>query len=305
GLYAPNFRAVADSSHYSEPAIEPFYQLVGVVTSQNARGMGIGAKLLGHQLEILDAKGIPTYLEASTPYNGGGIYGKFGYQPVGELMHFAKNAVLYPLYRPAKKKSVMEFGGYDWLVLEEEADNYLLISKDVLEPAIYHEKFEPVLWNECSIRKYLNDVFLGTFSKAERERILESPFKVDGNPWFSTATGGMSIDPVFLLSVEEVIQYFGDSGQLKNPTNPFEIDDSFNEERAATLPDGTPARWLLRTPGKTSDFTCTVTNGGKISISGDFVNRASTPLFQVGIRPAIRLKKEGDAKNDFNQPFWA
>ncbi|MCL2187161.1 MAG: GNAT family N-acetyltransferase [Defluviitaleaceae bacterium] len=103
GKYAPQFRAVADASHESEPDERPFYQLVGFVVDPALRGKGIGAALLKHQLDILDKKGVPTYLEASTPFHGGGVYGKFGYERVGELLTFSDTAVLWPLWRGVKK----------------------------------------------------------------------------------------------------------------------------------------------------------------------------------------------------------
>jgi len=102
GVYAPNFRAVADMSHESEPSGIPFYQLVGFVVRDDLQGRGIGAALLKHHLDILDNLGIPTYLEASTPYHGKGVYGKFGYDLYGQVMVFSETAVLYPLWRPAK-----------------------------------------------------------------------------------------------------------------------------------------------------------------------------------------------------------
>ena len=101
---APMFQEVAERSHGNEPTDGPFYQLVGFGVLQKLQGMGIGYKLLKHHLDILDSAGIPTYLEASTPYYGGGVYGKFGYKPFGELMAFTETAVLYPLYRPAQNK---------------------------------------------------------------------------------------------------------------------------------------------------------------------------------------------------------
>jgi len=100
-IYANNFRAVADKSHENEPNDTPFYQLVAVVVSKELQGLGIGATLLKYQIDRLDKLGIPTYLEASTPYFGKGVYGKFGYKPFGELMVFDENIMLYPLYRPA------------------------------------------------------------------------------------------------------------------------------------------------------------------------------------------------------------
>ena len=100
---APMFREVAERSHRNEPTDGPFYQLVGFGVLKEFQGRGVGHALLKYHTDILDQAGIPTYLEASTPYNGGGVYGKFNYKQFGELMFFTDTAVLYPLYRPAYK----------------------------------------------------------------------------------------------------------------------------------------------------------------------------------------------------------
>jgi GNAT superfamily N-acetyltransferase len=100
GEYAPNFRAVADMSHESEPKNVTFTQLVGFVVEKKHRGKGFGVALLREHLTAMDEKGIATYLEASTPFSGGGVYGKFGFERYGELMYFSPDAVLYPLWRP-------------------------------------------------------------------------------------------------------------------------------------------------------------------------------------------------------------
>jgi len=104
GVFAPHFRAVADASHESEPKDTAFTQLVGFVTDEAHRGRGIGVALLKAHLDLMDAEGIPTYLEASTPFHGGGVYGKFGYTLYGPLLTFSPTAVLYPLWRPAGGK---------------------------------------------------------------------------------------------------------------------------------------------------------------------------------------------------------
>ena len=103
GKNAPQFTSVAEKSHKNEPK-NSFYQLVGFGVSKDNQGKGIGQELIKYHLNILDPLGIPTYLEASTPFHGDGIYGKFGYEPYGELMYFTNTAVLYPLYREAKKE---------------------------------------------------------------------------------------------------------------------------------------------------------------------------------------------------------
>ena len=290
GIYAPQFRAVADWSHLSEPPTGPFYQLVGFVIGAQAKGLGLGVKLLKHNLDMFDGMGIPTYLEASTPYHGKGVYGKFGYQPVGELMFFTDTAVLYPLWRPVHKKAMVNFGGHKWRVLDVRDNSVLLISEHILEHGKYHNTFEEIAWSLSDIKQYLNSDFYGRFTTYEQSQILEEAHYAYWNPWFDSGKDN-DMNKIFLLSIEEVVRHFGDSGQLRNPEVMFYIDDIYNDVRKATFADGSASRWLLRTPGKTLDFVSVVTNEGKISVTGDFVNRASTELFNVGIRPAMWVKK--------------
>ena len=292
GSYAKNFRAVADKSHYSEPPMGPFYQLVGFVVNKEAQGSGIGAKLLKSQLDQFDQLGIPTYLEASTPYNGKGIYGKFGYQPVGELIVFEEHAVLYPLWRPAKSKQLVNFAGYEWQVLEHYEDKLLIMSENVIELGKYHEAFEKITWSKSTIRNYLNQIIYNRFTQSEKEQILETQVVTKNNPWFNIEGGQPTRDKIFLLSIEEVVKYLGNHRTLKNTTNKFFVDDDFNNVRKATLEDQSSSRWLLRTPGNSSDFVAVVMNDGRISVTGDFVNRSSSEIFNVGIRPAMWIKNE-------------
>jgi len=106
GEFAPNFRAVADLSHENEPKNTAFTQLVGFVVDKSQRGRGLGVALMKAHLDIMDDRKIPTYLEASTPFNGGGVYGKFGYTLYSDLMVFSPTAVLYPLWRDVGRVSV-------------------------------------------------------------------------------------------------------------------------------------------------------------------------------------------------------
>ena len=292
GEYAQQFRAVADRSHDSEPPIGPFYQLVGFVVAAEARGLGIGGAMLKYHLDILDTQGIPTYLEASTPFFGGGVYGQFGYQQVGELMVFADTAVLYPLWRPARTPNpLMCFGGYNWRVLETRGNKALLLSDRVLSLQKYHDTFEGITWQNSDLRHYLNTTFYEIFSPLEQSKITETKVRNHGNPWFVTGSGPDTMDKIFLLSVEETIKYFGDSGQLKVPGSKFFIDDIYNDARRAVCADGSPSRWMLRTPGNFPYLVATVTTEGKIAVTGDFVNRQSTELFNVGVRPAMWVER--------------
>jgi len=140
GIYAPQFNAVAEKSHANEPTEFPFYQLVGFGVAQSAQGQGVGQQLLAYFLNQLDKEGIATYLEASTPFTGGGVYGKFGYQMYSDLMTFTETAVLYPLYRlPKKKTAFICDESYFWhnageSTLFEPAGGYLQASGSAESP---------------------------------------------------------------------------------------------------------------------------------------------------------------------------
>ena len=336
GIYAPQFRAVADNSHLSEPNMEPFYQLVGFGVLHSLRGLGIGGALLNYHLEILDKKGIPTYLEASTPYFGGGVYGRFGYQPVGELMVFAKTAVLYPLWRAVGKQSnppidsieskkhlkkgcsldedlsississtsstlstpslnyeVVRFGEYSWYVLESKENRMLLLSEKIIDCSSYHHTFEEITWKDANAREFLNTTFFQSFSKEEQARILETTVSNPPNQWFETEETnemGEISDRIFLLSLDEVVKYLGDNEQGITHKELFYLDDLFNALRKAVSLNNTPTRWTLRTAGNLPYLVTTVTIDGRVCVSGDFVNRPSTELFQVGLRPAMWVR---------------
>ena len=298
GVNAPMFNEVAHKSHMSEPPMEPFYQLVGFGVLPRMQGYGIGQKLLEYHLDILDRRGIPTYLEASTPYHGKGVYSKFDYQPVGELMVFSEAVVLYPLWRPAKinvtDTEVIRFGRYQWQVLDCNGKDMLLLSQEVLDLREYNDRFENTTWASSTIRAYLNSNFFYSFTSKEQGAIYETSVQSSRNDWYDTDGGATTFDKIFILSISEVEKYLGENktGCPKGKSNRFYIDDGFNKNRQAKYKDGTPSRWYLRTPGKTSDFVATVTNEGKISVTGDFVNRRATQLFKVGVRPAMWVSRE-------------
>ena len=308
GKYARQFRAVCDFSHYSEPPMAPFYQLVGFVVKKSMQGAGIGEMLLMHHLNQLDKQGIPTYLEASTPYFGGGVYGKCGYQPVGELMVFTKIAILYPCWRPAasakhhelsesglihvaraETTDTWQFGKYEWLVLTERDGKALLLAKDVIKLAPYHDTYEDVAWPGATIRHYLNGDFYNSFTTDEQAAIHETELCNLGNPWYPCAGATNTRDKIFLLSAEEVAKYLGLNGDI-TPDNKFYVSDQHNHNRVATCPDGAPSRWWLRTPGNMPNFAACITVDGRICATGDFVNRPSTPVYNIGIRPAMWVK---------------
>ncbi|MCL1875085.1 MAG: DUF6273 domain-containing protein [Synergistaceae bacterium] len=204
---------------------------------------------------------------------------------------------------------VIKLGGFDWRVLEVKDGNALIISDKILSKGAYNIPDKgvlydslgsvwqdtPVKWEECTLRQYLNGQFYdSTFSNEEKGRIVETTIVNNDNPWFGMAGGNDTTDKVFLLSLEEVVLYFGDSGELGNrPKDADTINDSFNEKRIAETLDGNACRWLLRSPGlfhrmcdSNHVYAGCVAVNGYLSVIGEYVHNEYS-----GIRPAMWIKQ--------------
>jgi hypothetical protein len=149
------------------------------------------------------------------------------------------------------------------------------------------------------LHDYLNGVkqnrgigFYDSFSPSDRTRIAQTLISTNNNPWFGAYGGNTVNDRIFLLSIEEVVEYFGDSGQLKNrPKDPksayfsgANINDQYNSARIATDEAGTAWWWWLRSPGYSGDAAY-VFNDGTIRIIGG----SEVGVGSGGVRPALWL----------------
>ena len=192
---------------------------------------------------------------------------------------------------------IINFGGYSWRVLDIQNNRALFLSERIIDNREYNKEFEGVTWETCTLRKYLNKEFYNNFSPEERSRIVEKEIHNNKNPWYDTSGGNVTRDRIFLLSIEEVVKYFGDSGDLKNrkgwywQNSKFElrdgkgyfINDIYNTERKALNKENVSSWWWLRSPGLDSNDAAYVNNDGSVGIYGDYV------YINGGVRPALWL----------------
>jgi len=178
-----------------------------------------------------------------------------------------------------------KLGGIDWLMLAVEDGKALLITEKIIGTQPYHKEGDEITWAECSLRDYLNGKFYDSLGD-DRLRIADTWVITNNNPWCGTDGGDPVTDKIFLLSIEEVVQYFGDSGQLKNinPKSEYYIYDKFNVVRIAYGEKDKASWWWLRSPGGASIFAAFVDDDGEVSLSGYFVDCDT-----VGVRPAMWL----------------
>jgi len=225
-------------------------------------------------------------------------------------------------YANAKVGDIIKFGHYEqddkssngkepieWQVLDRKEDGSLLvISKYGLDTEYYNPKHDgEMTWETSLIRKWLNSTFLNeAFSSTEQNIIVTTTVKND--LLFRESGGRNTKDKIFLLSYEEVIQYYklhvddrdadyghssysGDSCCCKPttyadekgvgvvayfPTLPSSIDPKYEGN----------CSWWLRTSPYPGAFSCVYYDG--------YVQPAPDPirleLLDYAIRPAMVIK---------------
>ena len=197
------------------------------------------------------------------------------------------SATLPVITPPAEMKyNSVYFGNYEqgsgiqpieWLVLEENEESCLLISRYTLEELRYHGRKEPVTWETSGLRAWLNSEFLDlAFSPEEQSAILVT--EVDnslGNPIFDTDGGNNTEDRVFLLSREEVKTYFPSEGErLCEPT--------LHSKRASLAGY---SHWWTRSPGSKPYYADYINYRGAV-ISQNVDNKFTA------IRPVLSVMTE-------------
>lgn len=194
---------------------------------------------------------------------------------------------------------LVSFGDYDWRILDIQKDAALLITDCIIEQRAYHDVYKDITWADCALRKYLNDEFYNKFSKEEKSRIITVLNKNLDNHWYGSDGGVETKDNIFLLSLEEVCRYFGDSlSKLENPKKNqrywFERKDENNSKRIANLLGREGAWWWwLRSPGRVNVKAVYIFGtDGNIGIQGNNVLKGniSDGRCTGGVRPALWVK---------------
>ena len=189
---------------------------------------------------------------------------------VGETIEFGN----YPQDKDGTEKPI------EWIVMKNEGNQVLLLSKYVLDAKPYNEEFEEVTWETSDIRKWLNNEFYTTaFNKAEKAKIQTSLIKNEDNSEHGTNGGNDTEDKVFLLSEKEADTLFSNNEEkIAKATEYAEKSGVYvNEEKVAG--------WWLRSPGDNSDSAAVVYSYGWGYRYGYDVYYS----YGGGVRPALHL----------------
>ena len=215
-----------------------------------------------------------------------------------------------------KNLPVIKFGRYshdengtvndiEWIVLDAKDGNALVLSKYVLDTQPYHSGFRRTTWEKCSLRTWLNNEFLNrAFSESEQNRIIETAIHTNNNPVTGTDGGADTVDKVFLLSIEDVINdslgfcsEYCHVDPLRQCDFTYYASDRFvwgNDHEYIHYVEGNASaiyigeHWWLRSPGSIQSSAAEVEcRDGFVFCSGSDVDYKSN-----GVRPAMRIKLE-------------
>ena len=147
----------------------------------------------------------------------------------------------------------------EWIILEKREDKMLVISRYALDCQPYDSNWPAwqdenswddetnpvysVTWENCSLRKWLNDTFMTqAFDTEEQKKILVTTlFPNEDSSYYVGAKGGQTKDKVFLLSSTEY-ENFESYLDYKNKGTEYCYAQGAYKSKGGTC------RWWLRTP---------------------------------------------------------
>ena len=161
------------------------------------------------------------------------------------------------------------------------------------ESQVYNLDKKDVTWEWCTLRKYLNGEFLQKFTREEQDRIIKTTIHNPENLWYSTPGGNDTPDKIFLLSLEEVDGYFGNSGDYQHQRRKKD-DKCFSNahDTARQIKYGDEVSWWwLRSPGSGLKYAAMAYCAGIVNVYGFHVDVCDGLLVAQagGVRPALWL----------------
>ena len=128
----------------------------------------------------------------------------------------------YNEYTTVDEMETIKFGQYpqldnnsdniepiEWIVLDKQGNKILLFSKYILDCKFYNDAFWGCTWEDCSLRKWLNDDFYNkAFNNSEQKKIQDMTVINNDNEDYDVEGGNDTIDKIFCLSIDEVKTYF-------------------------------------------------------------------------------------------------
>ena len=181
----------------------------------------------------------------------------------------------------------------EWIVLKEEENRKLLVSKYLLDIKEFNDEDKSITWEKCTLRSWLNRDFLDSaFSEEEQKYILNTKLKNNtadyGDGVKRVSSGNDTEDNIFLLSFDEFKEY---SAQLTDVDASAYAKNIYNEVSESKYKK---RDWWLRSMGIDKRSAIIVDpvnfpdgpNGKPKFVEGRTIN-AYVNSYVVYVRPAM------------------
>lgn len=191
-----------------------------------------------------------------------------------------------------KGNGIIEFGTYPfevdgtkrpikWAVLRQDGKKSLLLSAYGLDRKPYNERRGTITWENCTLRKWLNEEFYNAaFSDEEKKRICLTAIQNADNSRYGTSGGNDTEDQIFLLSIDEAKQYLTQTERM-TVHSPYVVKHGAYKWRNGNC------CWWLRSPGLKAYEAADVNEYGYIPGIGHDVNNS-----RIAVCPAMWIELE-------------
>ncbi len=171
----------------------------------------------------------------------------------------------------------------EWLVLDIQGTNLLLISKYALDCQQYYLEWENVTWETCTLRTWLNNDFINNaFTEAEKSMIAETKVTAEKNPEYDTDPGNDTTDKIFLLSINEANEYFSSDEERMCVPTVYALENGACTGYYSLTGGEDNCWWWLRSPGHVQD------DAAEVSCEGDVYDQdCSVSAENRAVRPAL------------------
>ena len=178
----------------------------------------------------------------------------------------------------------------EWEVLDVDGNRALLVSRYVLDCQPYNHYHGSITWKWCSLRRWLNRTFLkNAFTAEERVRIPKVILQNPDNPACNPDKGENTRDRVFLLSVNEIREYYAFDEWNEDKMWGYSPDliieaTPYAEEAGVMFKNGGSMMWT-RSSAYSGFFAADVDYEGHLNALGG----GGTQDYFVGVRPAMYI----------------
>ena len=185
-----------------------------------------------------------------------------------------------------------------WRVLNVSGSDALLLADVNLDCRPYHDSYDYVTWEECSLREWLNKDFLNAAFNAQEKLAVKTVTNKTGISPFANFTmsygGNDTEDRVFCLSWDDLVNpMYGfpeSTGTAKARTA---RNSDYTEEKGVLVAKASGYEgnswWWLRTPGYYNKCACFISHDGAFPTFSTESGGVAVTSGYPGVRPALHI----------------